>query len=133
MSILLANLLYDLKCMSFFNTYVNQVIKTLVWALSSYYFPHSHFFPHLEFPVDDRRFSYDAPMQWQYIYPLCGGSDQSPISLSAHKVIPIGLPPLHFGLYEEPFDDLLVLRNNGHTGMLDGIQIPINIYVWIYL
>ncbi|XP_034485088.1 carbonic anhydrase 15 [Drosophila innubila] len=68
-----------------------------------------------EFPSDDRRFSYDAPMQWQYIYPHCGGSDQSPISLNAHKVIPIGLPPLHFGLYDEPFDDLLILRNNGHT------------------
>ncbi|KAL7730518.1 hypothetical protein ACLKA6_000520 [Drosophila palustris] len=76
-----------------------------------------------EFPADDRRFSYDAPMQWPYIYPQCGGSDQSPISLSAHKVIPIGLPPLHFGLYEEPFDDLLVLRNNGHTG-----NVPTTVY-----
>ncbi|EDV91564.1 carbonic anhydrase 15 [Drosophila grimshawi] len=61
------------------------------------------------------RFSYDEPQKWQYSYPQCGGSEQSPIALNPHKVIPIGLPPLYFGLYDEPFDELLSIRNNGHT------------------
>ncbi|KAH8310515.1 hypothetical protein KR044_001755 [Drosophila immigrans] len=68
-----------------------------------------------DFPTEDRRFSYETPMQWQYLYPQCGGVDQSPVPLNAQKVIPIGLPPLFFGLYDEPFDELLNVRNNGHT------------------
>ncbi|XP_017968615.1 carbonic anhydrase 15 [Drosophila navojoa] len=61
------------------------------------------------------RFSYDDPQSWRLSYPQCGGNYQSPISLSLHKAIPIGLPPLHFGHYDQPFDELLSVRNNGHT------------------
>ncbi|XP_030370783.1 carbonic anhydrase 15 [Scaptodrosophila lebanonensis] len=46
---------------------------------------------------------------------MCGGAEQSPIAISAHKVLPIGLLPLELGLYDEPFDELLDVRNNGHT------------------
>ncbi|EDW84721.1 uncharacterized protein Dwil_GK12982 [Drosophila willistoni] len=67
------------------------------------------------FSPQDRRFTYDAPDQWQFDFPQCGGPEQSPIAITAHKVIPIGLPPLYFGLYDEPFDQLLSIKNNGHT------------------
>lgn len=78
------------------------------------------------------RFSYDDPHLWQNSYPQCGGAYQSPIPLSTHKAIPIGLPPLHFGHYEQPFDELLSVRNNGHTGMWarPGRYLP---YSWISL
>ncbi|XP_030573386.1 carbonic anhydrase 15 [Drosophila novamexicana] len=72
-------------------------------------------FCRLDLLPEGLRFSYDEPQQWRYIYPQCGGSYQSPIALNSRKAIPISLPPLNFGHYEEPFDELLSVRNNGHT------------------
>ncbi|XP_017082561.1 carbonic anhydrase 15 [Drosophila eugracilis] len=60
-------------------------------------------------------FDYKAPERWQDKYPQCGGSDQSPIAISRRKVISLNLPPLVFGLYDELFDDLVTMTNNGHT------------------
>ncbi|KAH8346661.1 hypothetical protein KR084_007597 [Drosophila pseudotakahashii] len=62
-------------------------------------------------------FDYQAPTRWQDSYPDCGGSDQSPIAISTRKVIPLSLPPLVFGVYDEFFDDLVTVSNNGHTGI----------------
>lgn len=77
-------------------------------------------FPQLDLLPKGLRFSYDDPQSWRLSYPQCGGNYQSPIPLSLHKAIPIGLPPLHFGHYDLPFDELLSVRNNGHTGMYAG-------------
>ncbi|XP_064551040.1 carbonic anhydrase 15 [Drosophila montana] len=72
-------------------------------------------FCRLDLLPEGLRFSYDEPQQWRHNYPQCGGSYQSPIALSPRKSIPVSLPPLNFGHYEEPFDELLSVRNNGHT------------------
>ncbi|XP_016984010.1 carbonic anhydrase 12 [Drosophila rhopaloa] len=70
-------------------------------------------------------FDYKTPESWQVKYPQCGGPDQSPIAISRRKVIPINLHPLLFGLYDEPFDDLVTVRNTGHT--VD-FMVPATIY-----
>ncbi|XP_022213933.1 carbonic anhydrase 2 [Drosophila obscura] len=67
------------------------------------------------FGIPERSFTYNAPHEWKDTFPQCGGAEQSPIAISRHKVIPIGLPPLHFFRYDEPFDQLLSVHNNGHT------------------
>ncbi|KAH8383233.1 hypothetical protein KR009_007537 [Drosophila setifemur] len=61
------------------------------------------------------RFDYDTPEKWQERFPQCGGTDQSPIAISTRKVIPIDLPPLELGLYDEIFDHFVTIINNGHT------------------
>ncbi|KAH8242782.1 hypothetical protein KR032_002166 [Drosophila birchii] len=67
------------------------------------------------FRPDDRQFNYDAPDTWKVSYPNCGGWDQSPIAISNRKAISVAFPPLEFGLYDEPFDSLVTITNNGHS------------------
>jgi len=66
-------------------------------------------------------FDYKSPAKWQDNFPHCGGSDQSPIAISRRKVIPLSLPTLVFGVYDEYFDDLVTVTNNGHTGIYKDI------------
>lgn len=61
-------------------------------------------------------FDYKSPERWPEKYPNCGGSEQSPIAISRRKAIPLNLPPLIFALYDEFFDELVTIRNSGHTG-----------------
>ncbi|XP_001358731.3 carbonic anhydrase 15 [Drosophila pseudoobscura] len=67
------------------------------------------------FGTVERKFSYVDSTKWHETFPLCGGAEQSPIAISRHKVIPIGLPPLQFAGYDELFQDLLRIQNSGHT------------------
>ncbi|KAH8288926.1 hypothetical protein KR054_012085 [Drosophila jambulina] len=67
------------------------------------------------FRSDDIQFNYDAPDTWKFSYPKCGGLDQSPIAISNRKALPVALPPLEFGLYDELFDSLVTITNNGHS------------------
>ncbi|XP_052859233.1 carbonic anhydrase 12 isoform X2 [Drosophila gunungcola] len=60
-------------------------------------------------------FDYQTPDLWQFKHPQCGGFDQSPIAIHRRKVIPLSLPPLTFGFYDELFDDLVTVKNSGHT------------------
>ncbi|XP_016944338.3 carbonic anhydrase 15 [Drosophila suzukii] len=70
-------------------------------------------------------FDYKSPAKWQDNFPHCGGSDQSPIAISRRKVIPLSLPTLVFGVYDEYFDDLVTVTNNGHTVEF---KVPTTIY-----
>ncbi|XP_002013559.2 carbonic anhydrase 15 [Drosophila persimilis] len=67
------------------------------------------------FGTVERKFNYVDSNKWHETFPLCGGAEQSPIAISRHKVIPIGLPPLQFAGYDELFQDLLRIQNSGHT------------------
>ncbi|EDV54159.1 carbonic anhydrase 2 [Drosophila erecta] len=70
-------------------------------------------------------FDYKSPERWPEKYPYCGGSEQSPIAISRRKAIPLSLPPLVFALYDEYFDELVTVKNSGHTVEF---QVPTTIY-----
>ncbi|XP_043655549.1 carbonic anhydrase 15 [Drosophila teissieri] len=70
-------------------------------------------------------FDYKSPERWPEKFPHCGGSEQSPIAISRRKVISLSLPPLEFAFYDEFFDELVTVRNSGHTVEF---QVPTTIY-----
>ncbi|EDX13910.1 carbonic anhydrase 15 [Drosophila simulans] len=70
-------------------------------------------------------FDYKSPERWPEKYPNCGGSEQSPIAISRRKAIALNLPPLVFALYDEFFDELVTVRNSGHTVEF---KVPTTIY-----
>ncbi|XP_017058604.1 carbonic anhydrase 15 [Drosophila ficusphila] len=67
------------------------------------------------FRSNEIEFDYQSPERWRDISRQCGGLNQSPIAISRRKAIPLSLPPLDFGVYDEYFDDLVTVKNTGHT------------------
>ncbi|XP_037943604.1 carbonic anhydrase 2-like [Teleopsis dalmanni] len=69
----------------------------------------------LPFTSVPESFNYDNPNEWFQEYPQCIGFKQSPIAINTHKSYNVNLPPLIYGYYDDLFEELLLLKNNGHT------------------
>ncbi|XP_067624988.1 carbonic anhydrase 6-like [Eurosta solidaginis] len=69
------------------------------------------------------RYENEHPSDWDYRdtykwvndYPICGGSQQSPINLESYNAIESFGPPLRFINYNAPFIKKLTIENNAHS------------------
>ncbi|XP_030824666.1 carbonic anhydrase 9-like isoform X2 [Camarhynchus parvulus] len=64
--------------------------------------------------------SYEDLKHWSTDYPECGGTKQSPINVdTAQAIFSPDLRPIQLSGYSLPANQLLKLKNNGHTVVLE--------------
>ncbi|XP_071437332.1 carbonic anhydrase 9-like isoform X1 [Pithys albifrons albifrons] len=64
--------------------------------------------------------SYEDREHWDSDYPDCGGTMQSPINIdTARTIFSPDLRPIQLSGYSLPANERLVLKNNGHTVVLE--------------
>ncbi|XP_064498948.1 carbonic anhydrase 9-like [Pseudopipra pipra] len=64
--------------------------------------------------------SYEDREHWDTDYPDCGGTTQSPINVdTARTIFSPDLRPIQLSGYSLPASEKLVLKNNGHTVVLE--------------